>query len=149
MVFWIIRLVLGVTFIYASLHKIVHPAQFAKIIYGYDVFPEILINILAIWVPFLEIVAGICLIAGFFPAPALLIINGLLSGFILVIGYNLIRGHEFDCGCFSLAAQSDPSSAFWLLVRDFMLLVVGIILYRRFLGGAGPVAARTGQGVQS
>ena len=130
MFLWGIRLILGITFIYASLHKILHPADFARIIYGYGIFPETLINILAIWVPFMELVGGVCLIFNLFPASALLIINGLLLGFILVIGFNLIRGHEFDCGCFSLADHSEPVSAVWLLVRDLVLLTAGTFLYR-------------------
>ncbi len=134
---WGIRAVMGGCFIYASLHKIIHPAEFAKIIYGYDVFPEAAINLLAIWVPYIECVAGICLVAGFFPSSALLILNGLLSGFILIIGYNLIRGHQFDCGCFSLADQSHPSSAFWLLVRDAVLLGAGAFLYKHLPGLPG------------
>ncbi|MBW2000476.1 MAG: hypothetical protein JRJ29_21270, partial [Deltaproteobacteria bacterium] len=33
------RWILGITFIYASYHKIVSPADFARIVYGYDLFP--------------------------------------------------------------------------------------------------------------
>jgi hypothetical protein len=46
------RWILGLTFVYASYHKILVPADFAKIIYGYDLFPEILINLIAIVVPY-------------------------------------------------------------------------------------------------
>ncbi|MBU2454399.1 MAG: DoxX family membrane protein, partial [Proteobacteria bacterium] len=91
-----IKLLLGITFIYASYHKIADPDGFAKIIYGYDIFPGFSINILAITIPFLELTAGFSLIFGLFPRSALLIINGLLLGFILVIGFNLLRGHQFD-----------------------------------------------------
>ncbi len=143
MLLWLIRLVLGLTFIYASLHKILHPADFARILYGYDIFPEAVINILAIWVPFLELVAGTCLILGFFPASALLIINALLLGFVLVVGFNLIRGHEFDCGCFSLAARSEPLSAVWLLVRDLVLLAAGTFLYRHLPALPGLIRTRS------
>jgi len=40
-----IRWLIGITFIYASYHKIVEPAHFAKIIYGYYLFPEFIINL--------------------------------------------------------------------------------------------------------
>ena len=52
------RWILGLTFIYASLHKILAPADFAKIVYGYNLFPEIFINLIAIIIPFLELVTG-------------------------------------------------------------------------------------------
>ena len=52
------RWILGVIFIYASYHKILAPADFAKIVYGYALFPAALINLIAIIVPFMELVAG-------------------------------------------------------------------------------------------
>jgi hypothetical protein len=42
------RWILGMTFIYASYNKILEPAVFAKIIYGYDLFPAVFINLIAI-----------------------------------------------------------------------------------------------------
>ena len=126
-----IKLVLGITFIYASWHKIEDPAGFAKILYGYDIFPGFSINILAIVIPFVELVAGFSLIMGLFPRSAVLILNVLLFGFVLAVGFNLLRGHQFDCGCFSLADQSHTTSNISLLIRDILLLVSGIYYYRK------------------
>ena len=125
----ILRIVLGVTFIWASVDKIVNPGQFAKIIYGYAVFPEISINIIAIFLPYVECLTGVCLITGFLPRSSLAIINGLLVGFILLIGFNLFRGHTFDCGCFSVTEPQTAVSAWSLLIRDFLLLGAGIYLW--------------------
>ena len=61
------RWLLGATFIYASYSKILAPAVFAKIIYGYDLFPAMLINLFAILLPFVELIAGLALIIGFYP----------------------------------------------------------------------------------
>lgn len=127
----IIRMVLGVTFIYASYHKIADPAGFAKILYGYGVFPDISINVLAITVPFIELVAGFSLVMGLLPRSALLIVNTLLFLFILVIGFNLLRGHEFDCGCFSFSHQTHTASNIFLLIRDSLLLVSGLYAWKR------------------
>ena len=91
-VHWILRLLLGLTFIWASLDKIVNPAEFARIIYGYGVFPEITINAIAIFLPYVECITGACLITGVLPKSSLAIINGLLVGFIFLIGFNLFRG---------------------------------------------------------
>jgi len=129
--FFVIRLVLGITFIIASFHKIADPAGFAKILYGYAIFPGFSINILAITIPFIELFAGFSLILGIFPRSALLIINALLSGFILVIGFNLLRGHQFDCGCFAFSRESQTVSNIYLLIRDIFLLVSGIYLWRK------------------
>ena len=50
------RLLLGVTFVYASYHKILAPAEFAKIVYGYGLFPHETINLIAIIIPFIELI---------------------------------------------------------------------------------------------
>lgn len=128
---WGIRLGLGLTFIWASVHKIADPAQFAKIIYGYGVFPAVSINILAIVVPYVELVAGISLITGIYKRSGLAIINLMLLSFILVIGFNLLRGHEFDCGCFSYGARSGAGAALEVLIRDVLLLLAGLYLWRK------------------
>ena len=129
----ILRWFLGVLFVYASYHKIMDPAGFAKIIFGYDLFPAVSINVIAVVLPYIELTAGLALILGIFPRAAAVIISGLLMAFILAISINAIRGHEFDCGCFSsgeaLLWQTTPA---WLLTRNFLLLLFGwgIMTYR-------------------
>jgi len=128
---FIIKLVLGITFIYASFHKIEDPAGFAKILYGYSIFPVFSINILAITFPFIELVAGLSLIMGLFPRSALLIINSMLLLFIFAIGFNLLRGHQFDCGCFAGSSQPSTLSNIYLLIRDLLLLGAGVFMWKK------------------
>jgi putative oxidoreductase len=125
------RWILGLTFIYASFHKIVSPADFAKIVYGYDLFPAVFINLIAIIIPFLELITGLALVIGVYPRSAAIIINGLLVVYIVVLTINLIRGHEFDCGCFAFGQSGYTSSSEVTLVRDIIYFVLGlqIILY--------------------
>ncbi|PIE62943.1 MAG: protein MauE [Desulfobacter postgatei] len=129
---WALRLFLGGTFIAASWHKILSPDQFATILYGYGVFPPLTINILAIVTPFVELVCGITLITGLLKRSGLLLMIAMLVGFIFLISFNLIRGHEFDCGCFSLGNTKGVWSSVWLLVRDIGLLGAGVYLFRLF-----------------
>jgi uncharacterized membrane protein YphA (DoxX/SURF4 family) len=130
------RWILGLIFIYASFHKMVFPAEFAKIIYGYDLFPAVLINLIAIITPFLELITGLALILGFYPRSAALIINAMLLVFITVLSINLIRGHEFDCGCFSAGKANSKTSAGFSLFQDFLLLAMGLQVY--FYSGTRP-----------
>ena len=135
------RWVLGATFIYASHSKILAPAVFAKIIYGYDLFPAILINLLAIILPFVELIAGMALIFGFYPRSAVLIVNVLLLAFIVSLSINIVRGHEFDCGCFAINAEDQSTFSGPLLIRDFVYFTLGIYVFfyrnsRRFCMGA-------------
>ena len=127
------RWILGLTFIYASYHKIIAPEDFAKIVYGYDLFPGIFINLIAIVLPFLELVAGFTLIIGLYPRSAAVIINALLLAFITVLAINLFRGHEFDCGCFSAAQSGYSSSPGVTLLRDIIYFILGIQII--FFGG--------------
>ena len=124
-----VRQLLGMIFIYACFHKIADPSGFAKIIYGYGLFPNIAINLIAIVVPFIELTAGTALITGIYPKSAALIINGLVVSFIIAISVNLIRGHEFDCGCFS-GKSATPESAWISLIRNIGLLGMGAYVYR-------------------
>ena len=120
------RWILGVIFVYASIHKILEPAHFAKIIYGYYLFPDDSINLIAIFLPFLEIFAGTALLLGVYPRSAALLINIMLFAFIIAISINLVRGHEFDCGCFSFGERGYTSSATQLLVRDIIGFFLGL-----------------------
>ena len=123
------RWILGATFIYASHSKILAPAGFAKIIYGYDLFPAMLINLLAIILPFVELIAGMALIFGFYPRSAALIINAMLLAFIISLSINVIRGHEFDCGCFAIGAGSQSTFSGRLLIRDVIYFAMGLYVF--------------------
>jgi len=124
-----VRWLIGMIFVYASFHKIADPSGFAKIIYGYGLFPNISVNLIAIAVPFIELTAGTALIAGVYPKSAALIISGLVVLFMIAVSANLIRGHEFDCGCFSSKAATSESA--WIsLIRNIGLLGMGVWVYR-------------------
>jgi len=126
------RWILGATFIYSSYSKILAPAEFAKIIYGYDLFPAALINLIAIIVPILELVVALALILGVYPRSAALVVNVLLAAFIISISINLLRGHEFNCGCFAFQNSGNQVSSSATLLRDFIFLALGmqVFLYK-------------------
>jgi putative oxidoreductase len=133
-----IRWGIGGIFVFASVHKIIHPDQFAAIIKGYQLFPLVTIHPLAVFVPFLEMICGAALIVGVFPRGAITIINIMLLMFILAISINLLRGHEFDCGCFSFASNA-TASVVHLLIRDLICLAGGI--YIMWFQGRRPLSA--------
>ena len=123
------RLLLGSIFIYASYHKILAPDEFAKIVYGYDLFPSETINLIAIIIPFIELISGIALIIGIYTRPAAIIIIGMLTAFVIAISINIIRRHEFDCGCFSSDASQPANSAWQTLGRDIIFMMLGIYIF--------------------
>ena len=122
----VFRWILGITFIYASYYKILSPTDFAKMVYGYNLFPEVLINLIAIFLPFIELISGLSLLLGIYPRSAALIINGLLLAFIILLTINIIRGHEFDCGCFSAKETGSPRM---MVVRDMIYIIMGLQVF--------------------
>jgi len=139
----VLRWVIGIIFVYASIHKIADPAAFAKIIYGYYLFPDLSINLIAIILPFMEFYSGIFLLLGIYPRSATAIIIGLLFGFITAISINLLRGHEFDCGCFSFNGSDSKVASIQLLVRDIFYFVFS--LYIIFFKGQRRLCVHTGE----
>lgn len=125
------RLFLGGLFVYASIHKLQDPVSFSRIIYGYRILPWWAINLLAIVLPGVELVAGALLLVGLLRRGAALTVALSLAVFIAALGFNLARGLDFDCGCLSFA-RSKPGAALDLLLRDvgFLALALWVLLSR-------------------
>ena len=94
-----IRIFLGFIFLIASIDKIVDPAGFARDISNYHVVPFGLENIIAIVLPWLELLIGLGLILGIMVDGASVISGILLILFIILIFQATIRGFNFECGC--------------------------------------------------
>ena len=87
------RVILGVILIYASIDKIVHPAEFAKAIGNYNVLPFGLENLLGIVLPILELLVGICLVLGIMLDGSAIIAAGMMIVFIIALSQAMIRGN--------------------------------------------------------
>jgi len=124
---FIARVFLGSIFVYASFHKIAEPSQFADIIRNYKLFPEFSINFFAVILPWLELIAGVFLISGKFIKASAFILSGMLIIFIIAISINMARGLNFDCGCFTSSGKG--SNPLLLLIRDFLILIPGIVIF--------------------
>ena len=123
------RIVLGAVFMYASFDKMANPEAFAKIIDNYHILPYQLVNALAIFLPWLELITGLLLITGKWVKGSLLLYNVMLVVFIIALSQALIRGLDISCGCFSVNPSS--TSEVWLrIVEDIILLFVGIMLFK-------------------
>jgi uncharacterized membrane protein YphA (DoxX/SURF4 family) len=95
----LIRILLGAIFIYASYDKILDPGKFARDIANYHIVPFGLENIIALIIPWLELLIGIGLIIGVMVDGAALISGGLLALFIVLIAQAILRGFDIECGC--------------------------------------------------
>ena len=116
-------------FIYASIDKIVHPAAFARDVYNYQILPDALINMTALALPWLELFLGLCLMAGIWLPGAVLVVNALLVVFLAALLFNLARGLDVNCGCFSTGSDGPAMSTGWYLMRDVGFLALGAFLF--------------------
>jgi len=98
-----VQLALGAIFVIAAIPKIADPPSFAHMIYNYRLVPASLINLSALVMPWVELLAGLALILGVWRAAARNVIGILLAIFIIAISVNLTRDNAIDCGCFNVA----------------------------------------------
>jgi uncharacterized membrane protein YphA (DoxX/SURF4 family) len=123
------RLAMAGIFIYASIDKIAHPAAFAKDVYNYQILPDALINLTALVLPWLELLLGLCLLAGVWMPGAVLSVNGLLLLFLAALLFNMARGLDVNCGCFSTGSDAPTMSTTYYLARDIGFLALGAFLF--------------------
>lgn len=131
----LLRLWLGATFVVLSVGKIRYPLVFASALEAYRLLPATLIVPTAIVVPWLELLAGGCLVLGLFQRGASLILGVLSVTFTVMIGLTLLRGLDINCGCFTGENLARVSGAH--LVFDLLLVASSAALYR---WGPGPLA---------
>lgn len=122
------RFVLGGMFIYAGILKASDLQGFAAIMHNYKILPDSLVTIAAAVLPWAEIISGLLLVTGVFKRAAATALSLLLLVFIVAISFNLTRGLNFDCGCFSTAATESGSDPVALLIRDVLSLIPGIFI---------------------
>ncbi|HXC17291.1 MAG TPA: MauE/DoxX family redox-associated membrane protein [Holophagaceae bacterium] len=100
---WGLRLsawLLGAVFLAAALPKIADPPGFAEALHAYRLLPDAMLAPLALFLPWLELLAALALITGLARRSAALVALTLLAVFMGALAINLARGNPVDCGCF-------------------------------------------------
>ena len=126
------RLILGYVFIYASIDKIIDPVSFSDIIDNYHITPVLLNNLFALFIPWLELIIGLCLIFNIKVHGASFLSILLLLWFIFILTQAIFRGINVECGCFDLNTSNldDLELRKNMIKRIFEDLVfLGISLY--------------------
>lgn len=123
----VLRIYLAGVFIYASLHKINFPAEFADNIASYLIVPYWLVNPLAVFMPWLELVCGLFLLAGVRVRASALIIAGMLVMFTVAVIVALVQDTPIGCGCFQSAGEA---ISWWTALRDLAWLAMAAHVYR-------------------
>lgn len=100
--FVLTRIVLGGIFLWAGLIKMPYLLGLVDTIKAYDLVPHFMAPPLAIVMPGVEIVVGVCLLLGVWTRSSAFVSLLMLSVFSFALGVNIYRGADIDCGCFGL-----------------------------------------------
>ncbi len=122
---WISRLcywVVAIVFIYAGWVKVIAPDAFLGSVLSYEVFGYTLSVLIALFVPYLEVLAGLALGIGFWRRGAELLIWAMLFVFLILIVQAWVKGLQIDCGCFGSKPGQETPSFLWLTIRDLGLM---------------------------
>ncbi len=100
------RILLAAVFIYASIGKIRNPEEFAVLVNGYRILPLWAVNIVAIILPWLELLCAVSLLTGIMYRNSALILAAVNLIFFAAVASAMARGLDIECGCFTLSKAS-------------------------------------------
>jgi len=124
----VIRIFIGVLFIISSLDKIVDPSAFARSVEKYDLLPSWMPTIIAIILPWVELLCGFAVLFGEFRRGSSLLLSAMLTAFTLAVMSALLKGLDISCGCFT----QDPAAGHigWMKVmQNTSLFALTMFLY--------------------
>lgn len=134
-VHWLLALVVGGVFLYACWDKILEPRKFAAIVYQYQVIGPsgtlgfLPANLLAVTLPWIELVVGLLLVSGFWRREAAAVAGALLVMFLAAVGIATAQGIDLaNCGCFSVDEHGGRAAGWMLVVGDLALLAACAVL---------------------
>jgi hypothetical protein len=120
---WASSLLVAAVFLLASVPKILNPAAFASAVYQMNLLPTLLVNPVAIYLPWIEFVSA-CALVILPPARrgALALLGFLLAAFTLALMVNFVRGTAMSCGCFGGTFLETILPPWTAPIRNLMLL---------------------------
>ena len=122
--YWTSRLAVGALFVFAGYIKVRNSFLFEMAVDSYRLLPPSGVIVVARTLPWLEIVLGGLLLAGWklrYTAAATAL---LLGGFVIAMSITYARGIEANCGCFGFTERISP----FTLARDFLLFAATAFL---------------------
>lgn len=133
---WAIGILIGGVFVYAAIDKIAHPADFARIVYHYQLAgPNAFVgpmpaNVLSVVLPWIEALAGLLLICGIWRRPAAAVTAAMLVMFLVAVSWALSQNIDIEnCGCFSVSGEGRAAGLRLVLSDAAMLLGTAVLLY--------------------
>jgi putative oxidoreductase len=137
------RWVLAMVLVVAGVRKLLAPSRdpVAEAMRNYGTIPDALVPSAAFVLPWLEVGLGLLLCVGVMLLVAAACAAAALGVFAIAVGWHLVRGHRFDCGCGGAGEIS------WQLAgRDLSLCAVAVAVV---FGPSGGLAAWPGWGASA
>ena len=125
----LLRLALGGVFIYAGALKIVDAPGFARDVHHFQLTPWIVSAHLAVYLPWLEVFAGLALFLRRLSLGATLALVILNAVFLIALTSAWARGLDISCGCFGKEEHNIQTHFSQLFLRDAALLAAAITLF--------------------
>ncbi len=116
---------IAVVFLAAALGKIGDAAAFAKQIHYFRLLPTGLENLMAITLPWVELLAALALLLRYRPRAGAVICAGLMGVFLFAVAAAVARGLDIECGCFGTSDASRVGTA--KLLENAGLLALALI----------------------
>lgn len=121
-----VRLILGCMFLISALDKIRQPYDFLGDVYGYELVGPKLGMLVAMVLPWAELLAGICLLGSIFVGGALLVSAGMGAMFTFVLSWAIYHGLDISCGCFGAGSNQ---IGYGTLIRAVLITVFSLLAY--------------------
>jgi uncharacterized membrane protein YphA (DoxX/SURF4 family) len=126
------RIALGVVIAWAALAKLSDLPAFAAQVHNFRILPVWSENLVAMTLPWIELVAALSLVLGVEARSGALVATSLLAVFTIAVALAVARGLDFECGCFGTA---DATRVGWgKLLQNTGLLAVGAVAALRERG---------------
>jgi putative oxidoreductase len=122
------QLLCGLIFLAAALPKIADLGAFAGSLHNFHLEPIVPVaatNLLAVTIPWIELVCGLALLTGVRPRAGAIVYTLLLAAFTAGVVAAMARGLSFDCGCFGKAGAA--TIGVQKLAENLGMLALGIV----------------------
>jgi putative oxidoreductase len=122
-----IRLTIGALLVYSAVHALGNPVIFAEAVNNYRLLPLQIVNLVAIVLPWLELLVGASLLSGFALDAGSLLAGTMFAAFAFSMLSARLRGLDISCGCFLPLGKESAITAVQILER-FLLLTATVLL---------------------
>lgn len=123
-----VQIVAGIIFLAAALPKIADLVSFSGSVHNFHLDPVVPVaatNLLAMTIPWIELIAGLALVTGVRPRAGAIVYTVLMAAFTIGVVAAMARGLSFECGCFGKAGSATIGVK--KLVENLAMLALGVV----------------------